>query len=129
MGITKALFTGNITLPCTIREQVTGADGESVQTVDHAGRFTLRRQTQKEADELAAQNLTANESADTLRLKRLALLLVDPPEGFDDFPTDERPLGDRVMEYFTGDEMAGVVRTVLLQYDRALYPVELFRAI
>lgn len=129
MGITKSLFTGHIVLPCTIREQVAGEGGADVQTIDHPGRFTLRRQTQKEADELAAQNLTANESADTLRLKRLALLLIEPPEGFDDFPTDDRPLGDRVMEYFTGDEMAGVVRTVLLQYDRALYPVELFRTL
>jgi hypothetical protein len=58
-------------------------------------------------------------------LDKLARLLLREPEGFDDFPIDERPLADRVREYFAGD-MEGWASDALVYRTNLIYPTPLF---
>lgn len=55
---------------------------------------------------------------------RLARLLIREPEGFDDFPTDARPLADRAREYFA--DMEGWASDALIHRAEAIYPNQLF---
>jgi hypothetical protein len=119
--VTKEFFKSNIKLPCTLRK-FEGADVTEYKTF-----FELRRQTQGEADELAKQYLLEEITEDTLRLKRLAMLLVESPEGFGDFPDDKRSMAERAFEYFNDENLTEVVRAVMTQYDKAAYPAEVFR--
>lgn len=58
-------------------------------------------------------------------VERLARLLTQPPEGLDDFPMDDRPLGERVCEYFTG-KMEGWASDALAFRTQLIYPTQLF---
>jgi hypothetical protein len=119
--VTKDFFKTNIKLPCTLRRF------EGAEVTEYKTFFELRRQTQGEADELAKQFRIEEVTEDILRLKRLAMLLIAPPEGFGDFPDDKRPLAERAFEYFNDENLNEVVRVVMVQYDKAAYPAEVFR--
>ncbi len=51
-----------------------------------------------------------------LAVEMLAALATREPGGFNDFPADERPLADRMREYFADERMEAFVSAALNQY-------------
>ncbi len=62
--------------------------------------------------------------------QKLARLLTNNPEGFEKFeepfPTDDRPLADRALEYFSKPGMEGFAGDALLVRMNLIYPSPLF---
>ena len=124
MGITKDYFKKPIIVTVTLRESVSGDDGQVTQ-IETQTLFKLRRESQREANDFAIASVVGDK-ASALRLERLAALLVESPSGFDDFPEDERPLIDRVRNYFDGEDLEAFVKAVLMLYDYQVIPREIY---
>jgi hypothetical protein len=93
----------------------------------HAGDeyiFHLAKRLSKEATEAQEHYfaLTGDEQAGEVRRRRvvaLAAMCVREPEGFEDFPTeDDRPLAQRVAEYFDDPEEPELERIVSAVWNR-----------
>jgi hypothetical protein len=87
-------------------------------------RFPMRRQRSGEAEEDKAQR-SAGQQSD---LDRFCKLLVSEPEGFDDFPKDDRPLSERAREYFSDTDMDYFVSDAIEVYQEVVSPRGFFRA-
>ena len=130
MGLTRDYFVKPIPISCTIQERVE-KDG-AVELVDHNVLFHLRRESDAQAN--GASVATAlfeklqNDGANIL-FERFCQHLAIEPKGFDDFPTDERPLQDRAREYFEPYGFQELIVYVMGVYNRAQAPVELFRSL
>lgn len=87
--------------------------------------FAFRRRTNGEAKE-AARDAVAG-SAPASVVDRVAALLIEAPTGFDDFPMDDRPLAERVREYFNDPDLLPFLDHALTAYMTRALPAELFR--
>ncbi|MGA9769470.1 MAG: hypothetical protein WBV94_10545 [Blastocatellia bacterium] len=92
--------------------------------------FQCRRRKNHEAKEAARdfalqpQPAEINPSVDTL-----ASVLLEAPQGFGDFPDDDRPLSERVVEYFNGTDLEIFALHAANEYRRLTWPVEFFRLV
>ncbi|MGA9768400.1 MAG: hypothetical protein WBV94_05120 [Blastocatellia bacterium] len=95
------------------------ATGETVMF-----KFPMRRQSNGEAD----QDKAAQSASQLSEIDRFCKLLADEPEGFDDFPKDERPISERAKEYFSDDDLSYFVADALAAYGEVVSPRAFFLA-
>lgn len=88
--------------------------------------FTFRRRYNSEAKAESGAAVIAEASLSNV--DRLAKLLIEPPTGFDDFPMDDRPLEERVRDYFNDPDMQSFVTYAMEGFYLRALPAELFRA-
>lgn len=124
MGLTRDFFSQPIVIPCTILNSQL-LEGELSQVQEKLF-FKLRRETNSDSAAAAMASIIGLNGSPELRFTRFCNLLAEPPMGFEDFPMDDKPLSERASEYFAGAEFEPIVRAVMIFYDRALYPAELF---
>lgn len=124
-GITRGFFSQPIIVPCSFVETFI-EDGKARQELRETF-FSFKRETQGDSEASAIASVNGNAQAN--RLTRFCILLTEAPSGYVDFPSDERPLPERVAEYFGGDEMAVLVKGVLETYDRLKLPLEFYRSV
>jgi hypothetical protein len=121
MGITKTFFNAPIIVPVTLRKTV--REGDEFKQVDYPAVFTMNRQTVGQRNNLEVAKNLYNAPANLLLFCQM---LVCEPEGFDDFPKDEKPLEERALEYFSGSGWGEIINHVVLEVERAQRPVEFF---
>lgn len=93
------------------------------------GSFAFYLRAQLDARTRDAQSrlfgLTDEEREEEMRraaVELLAALATREPDGFDDFPRDDRALRERMIEYFGDRDMEPFVSAVLAQYWQAALP-------
>lgn len=118
MGFTKKDRVSVVIICLTYEHLHKDEDGKPIQF-----KYDLRRQRSGEAD-MERMEKSAGQLTD---LDRFCNLLVSEPEGFDDFPRDDRTLAARANEYFTDKNMGYFVADALLAYEQIIYP-RFFRA-
>lgn len=123
-GLTKASFNKPIPVQCTMRER-TIVDGR-VEVVEKVAIFSLNREAQAEKNSVV---VAAALFDDASNFERFVKQLASEPMGFDDFPNDERPLEERAREYFSDGNYKDLIKFVVMEFDRAQHPVELFRGL
>ena len=105
--------------------QPSNGDGPTVETYD-VYTFPCRRRKNAEAKAAAGEVVLSELPPNVVKL---AGLLIEEPTGFDDFPSDERPLDERALEYFSDPDMEVFATHAVSQYYRLTMPEELFRAL
>lgn len=124
MAINRDFFSKPIVIPCTVLNSEL-LEGQLSQ-VQEKLYFTLRREKSADSTGSSIVALVEGQSLEAIRFTRFCNLLTQPPVGFDDFPTDARHISERAKEYFASDDFEPIIRAVMIFYDRALYPLELF---
>lgn len=95
--------------------------------------FECRRRLNQEAKEAARdsalQPTQPQQPEINPSVERLASVLLEEPQGFADFPTDDCPLADRVFEYFNDTDLEEFAIHAANEHRRFTWPVEFFRVI
>ncbi|MCI0485031.1 MAG: hypothetical protein L0229_00245 [Blastocatellia bacterium] len=125
-GLSKELL-GRV--PVKLSYTVIDDDGNERE---HGCKIVLRRRTFDEIRAEARDQAAAEEKGETLDeprpAERIAQLIIAEPEGFTDFPTDERPVPERAREYFSDPVMEAIGDQIVGRYVALSYPRELFRS-
>lgn len=95
--------------------------------------FECRRRKNHQANDaardIALQPALPHQPDINPSVEQLASVLIHEPQGFADFPHDDRPLSDRVIEYFNGTDLEEFAVHAANEYRRLTWPVEFFRLI
>lgn len=126
MGLTKKSYLALIEIPVTITNPKK-LKGGKIEHIQEKCLFKLRRETNADTNGLAMASAVGAKVPFDLLFVRFCHLLAEPPVGFDDFPTDDRPMEERAREYFAEPEYLIIVRLVMAFYNRILFPAELFQ--
>lgn len=126
MGINRSFFEQPIPVPITLLKNTVNPDN-TVSQEKVATLFILRREKNSEATQYAIASILGNGSNSAeLKLAQFCNLLIADPIGYDDFPKDERELKERAKDYFGGEQYQGLIRAIMLFYERSTTPLEAY---
>lgn len=124
MGLTRDFFTSPILVPVTLRRTVEKEGG--FETVDYQVIFKMNRESVADKNNLA---ISASLFDSQNNLARFCKQLDTEPKGIEDFPTGDKPLQERALEYFAPEGYADLIQYVLMEVERAQKPLEFFRGV